>query len=54
VARLLKRLLEEIVPEEMIGKQNLEALKAMMKDFVEMKRYENLRMEDYLHRMNVF
>ena len=26
----------------------------MMKDFVEMKRYENLRMEDYLHRMNVF
>jgi hypothetical protein len=25
-----------------------------MKEFVEMKRYENLRMEDYLHRMDVF
>lgn len=54
VTRLLRRLLEQIVPVEMLGKENLDQLKIMMKEFVEMKRYENLRMEDYLHKMNVF
>lgn len=42
------------MPVEMLGKENLDQLKIMMKEFVEMKRYENLRMEDYLHKMNVF
>ena len=55
ITPLLQWLIKNIIPVKILGEKNYQKILLQnMKDFVEMKRFENQKMEDYIVKMDVF
>lgn len=47
-------MLQQTIPDKLIGLSNKKKLRSMMGQFVRMKRFEKFKMDDFLKAMDVF
>ena len=54
VSHLLIVMLDTTVPKKLFGNENSEVLFIMIHHFVDMKRFENYKVEDIINKMDIF